>query len=165
MRSHALPITLALSAALLAGCGNAAPRSAPADPSPVAANGTATATATASTESAMTTDNAAPPAEESITLTLDIGASARLPDGSQLTYMELVNDSRCPPDVRCIWAGNAEIRVRWTPEKGSSRDFSLNTMPVGGKATSVTLGKSEVHLQSLERGIAPAATFAVKPAR
>ncbi|WP_297835068.1 hypothetical protein [Thermomonas sp.] len=113
----------------------------------------------------MTTDNAPPPAGESITLALDIGASAKLPDGSQLTYMVLVNDSRCPPDVQCIWAGNAEIRVRWTPKNGNGKDFSLNTTPVGGKATSATLGAFEIHLHSLERGIAPAATFEIRPAR
>ena len=162
MQRHALPISLAIAAALLAGCSNAAPRATPADAGATAANDTTAATTTAPTETAMITDNAAQP---STTLTLALGAHAKLPDGSQLAYLELVNDSRCPPNVQCIWAGNAEIRMRWTPTRGNGKEFSLNTMPVGGKATSATLGEFEIHLQALERGVAPAATFEIKPAR
>lgn len=103
-----------------------------------------------------------PPAQEPRTLKLDLGARTELSDGSQLTYLELVNDSRCPPNVQCVWAGNAEIRMRWAPTRGSSKVFTLNTSPVGGKATSATLGKFEIHLQALERGIAPAATFEIR---
>lgn len=163
MLGHAFPNSLALAAALLVGCSNAAPRPAPENTGATVTNGSTVATITTPSENVMATDNATPSAGETSPLTLNLGARAKLPDGSQLAYLELVNDSRCPPDVQCIWAGNAEIRMRWTPTRGSSREFSLNTMPVGGKATSATLGEFEVHLHALERGIAPAATLEIKP--
>lgn len=113
----------------------------------------------------MANDHANPPAQEPRTLKLDLGARASLPDGSQLAYLELVNDSRCPPDVRCVWAGNAEIRLRWTSTRNDRKDFTLNTSPVGGKATAATLGEYEIRLQALERGVAPAATLEIRPVR
>jgi hypothetical protein len=27
-------------------------------------------------------------------------------------FVELVEDSRCPTDTNCIWAGNAKIKIR-----------------------------------------------------
>ena len=83
-------------------------------------------------------------------------------DGSQLTYLRLVNDSRCPPDVRCVWAGDAEIRLRWQPDDGSGSDFSLHTSPLRGQGqTEATVGGLHIALQSLERGIAPKASLLV----
>lgn len=167
MHRHALPITLALGAAMLAGCSNAVPRPQPGSETSAAHNAPnpSAPTTTAPAENAMANDHANPPAQELHTLKLDLGARASLPDGSQLAYLELVNDSRCPPDVRCVWAGNAEIRLRWTSTRNDSRDFTLNTSPVGGKATSATLGEFEIRLQALERGVAPAATLEIKPVR
>jgi len=47
--------------------------------------------------------------------------------GFKLTFVELVEDSRCPEGVDCIWAGNGKIRV--TVKKGSHKaaSFELNT--------------------------------------
>ena len=70
-----------------------------------------------------------PTAEQ--TMSLNLGAQARLADGSRLTYLRLVNDSRCPPGVQCIWAGDAEIELRWEPAgSGKSNTFSLHTSPI-----------------------------------
>ncbi len=38
-----------------------------------------------------------------------------------------VEDSRCPQDVDCIWAGNAKVTVKVTNSKGASKTFDLNT--------------------------------------
>lgn len=35
----------------------------------------------------------------------------------EVTFLEVVEDSRCPKDVDCIWAGQAKIKVR-IEEKG-----------------------------------------------
>ena len=51
--------------------------------------------------------------------------------GLKITFVELVEDSRCPVDVECIWAGNAKIKVRVT-KNGRSKVLELNTM--GGAA-------------------------------
>lgn len=48
--------------------------------------------------------------------------------GLTVTFAEMVEDSRCPEGVNCIWAGNGKIKI--TLKKGShkSMSFELNTM-------------------------------------
>ena len=92
---------------------------------------------------------------------LGIGESARLADGGRLTYLRLVNDSRCPPDVQCVWAGDAEIALRWQPASGRAQDIALHTAPMRG-STSARIGERDVALVALERGIAPKATLKVQ---
>jgi len=82
-----------------------------------------------------------------------------LADHSQLRYVRLVADSRCPPDVQCIRAGDAEIAMQWTPATGSSQDFSLKTPPE--QPQSRDLGARRLSLLSLGRGDAPQAQFRV----
>ena len=38
-----------------------------------------------------------------------------------------VEDSRCPQDVDCIWAGNVKVTIKVTNRKGESKTFDLNT--------------------------------------
>ena len=49
-------------------------------------------------------------------------------NGIRLTFGGLVEDSRCPEGVDCIWAGNGKITL--TVRKGTSKSitFELNTM-------------------------------------
>lgn len=111
----------------------------------------------------MGTEPSKPHANTPRTLTLSPGESTQLDDGSHLAYLKLLNDSRCPPNVQCIWAGNAEIQMRWTPaDGGTEKAFTLNTSPVGGKPVSAQLGAFEVRIQLLERGSTPAATFELR---
>lgn len=51
-------------------------------------------------------------------------------DGLKVAFVELIEDSRCPTDANCIWAGNAKIRVRVT-KSGKSKLIELNTMANG----------------------------------
>lgn len=48
--------------------------------------------------------------------------------GLKVTFVEMVEDSRCPEGVNCIWAGNGKIKI--TLKKGSHKSvsFELNTM-------------------------------------
>jgi hypothetical protein len=41
-------------------------------------------------------------------------------------FVELIEDSRCPADTTCVWAGNAKIKVRVT-RNGRSQDLTLDT--------------------------------------
>ena len=41
-------------------------------------------------------------------------------------FVELVEDSRCPVDTQCIWAGNAKIKIR-VSKNGRSHDLTLDT--------------------------------------
>ena len=45
-----------------------------------------------------------------------------------------VEDSRCPQDVNCVWAGNAKVTVRVTNRRGQSKTFDLNTNLQGKSA-------------------------------
>lgn len=46
--------------------------------------------------------------------------------GMRVKFVEMVEDSRCPKDVECIWAGNAKIKVR-VSKNGRSKIIELNT--------------------------------------
>ena len=90
------------------------------------------------------------------------GAQATLADGGTLRYLALVNDSRCRPDVQCIWAGDAEIRIEWTPPGGAAARFSLHTLPASSRHA-LDAGRV-LRLIALGRGPAPVATLQVDPA-
>jgi hypothetical protein len=68
------------------------------------------------------------------TVALTPGQSATLPDG-QLRFIRLANDSRCKPDVQCVWAGDAVIALQWMPAAGPARDLSLHLNPQAGPTT------------------------------
>ena len=87
------------------------------------------------------------------------GHSMTVADAGTLRYDALVNDSRCRPDVQCIWAGDAEVAFTWTPRSGAAEHFSLHTKPDAG--SHALADSHQVHLVSLERGDAPAATLRV----
>lgn len=93
--------------------------------------------------------------------TLGLGQGTALSDASRLSYTSLVNDSRCAPSVQCVWAGDAEIALRWKPASGSAQDLRLHTNAQGG-STSVRIGTRTLTLVSLERGIGPEATMSIE---
>jgi len=41
-------------------------------------------------------------------------------------FYAVLGDSRCPPNVQCIWAGNARIAIE-VAQQGSSSRLELNT--------------------------------------
>lgn len=43
-------------------------------------------------------------------VTLGVGESLTLSDGSDLEFVALVEDSRCPADAMCIWQGQAVLQ-------------------------------------------------------
>lgn len=60
---------------------------------------------------------------------LRLGATAVLEDGLEVTFAEVVADSRCPTDVQCVWEGNAEVGVDLTLSEGDAKSLRLNTNP------------------------------------
>jgi hypothetical protein len=44
----------------------------------------------------------------------------------RITFMNVKDDSRCPSDVTCVWAGNAAVRL-WVTSGRSSKTLTLNT--------------------------------------
>jgi hypothetical protein len=45
-----------------------------------------------------------------------------------------VEDSRCPRDANCVWAGNAKVTIRVMNRRGKSESFDLNTNLQGKSA-------------------------------
>lgn len=84
------------------------------------------------------------------------GEQLTLADQGRVRYLRLVNDSRCAPDVQCIWAGDAEVAFEWTPARGQAQGFSLHT---GVAPRDQAVGTRRLALVSLARGPAPAATI------
>ena len=61
-------------------------------------------------------------------------------------FMSLVEDSRCPEGVNCVWAGNAKIKVMISQGNGAGETFEMNTN-LGAKGA--TFGGYAVNLTSL----------------
>lgn len=100
----------------------------------------------------------AAPVADATPFTLRPGESAVLADASRLEYVRLVNDSRCPPDRQCVWAGDAIVALQWTPASGAAASFELHT---GQEPRSHAVGARTVTLKALERGAQPQATLQV----
>lgn len=47
--------------------------------------------------------------------------------GLRIKFVELVEDSRCPTDTNCVWAGNAKIKIRVRGAHGQARTLTLNS--------------------------------------
>lgn len=42
-------------------------------------------------------------------------------------FLEVLEDSRCPPHVTCIWAGNAKIKISVKKGRRAAKTFELNS--------------------------------------
>jgi hypothetical protein len=61
------------------------------------------------------------------TIRVQINKEKRFPRSKlSVRFVELVEDSRCPTDTNCVWAGNAKIKVR-VRAHGRSHDLTLDT--------------------------------------
>ncbi len=57
---------------------------------------------------------------------LAAGESADLGSGRSLKFLRVQNDSRCPKDVQCVWAGEVTLAFELTTSEGSS-NFQLSS--------------------------------------
>jgi len=69
-------------------------------------------------------------AKRSDSVEVQINKEVTAAGGLKIAFIELVEDSRCPTDVNCIWAGNAKIKVRVT-KNGRSKVLELDTLTRG----------------------------------
>ena len=68
---------------------------------------------------------------------------------SKLTFrfVSLIEDSRCPTDVKCIQAGNAKIQIKVSKANGgAARTFELNT---NSKPQTVSFSGYQIKLTDL----------------
>jgi len=90
--------------------------------------------------------------------TIQPGERVALADHGSLRYLRVLADSRCQPDVQCIWAGDAEVAFEWTPAGGTAQGFSLHT---GKGPKEQALGDRRLVLVSLSRGTSPSARLRI----
>ncbi len=76
---------------------------------------------------------------------VQINKEVTVAGGLKIAFIELVEDSRCPTDVNCIWAGNAKIKVRVT-KNGRSKVLELDTLTRG---MTPSYGNYQVKLKEL----------------
>lgn len=76
------------------------------------------------------------------------GQATRLDDGSTLQFTGVPEDSRCPPDVQCIWAGDARLSLHWHAPGAVPREVQLHTNTAVGP-DHATLGTRTVTLEFL----------------
>ena len=62
---------------------------------------------------------------------LDEGQTGTLSNGGKITFANVVNESRCPKDVQCVWAGTATVRLRLVPAPGEPASDLLAVLPGG----------------------------------
>lgn len=53
---------------------------------------------------------------------LKVGQSATVPGLPKITFKGVTEDSRCPEDVTCVWAGNAKVLL-WIKRGGGAHSY------------------------------------------
>jgi len=66
--------------------------------------------------------------------------------GFRVKLLEIVDDSRCPEDTNCVWAGNATVRIQVRGGRGGRRTFELNST---GEPTSIKYSGYDIRLAGL----------------
>ena len=62
------------------------------------------------------------------TVTLKMGQKKAVAKGEfSIKFVSVSEDSRCPVDANCIWAGNAKVHVIVTDSYRNSKKFVMNT--------------------------------------
>jgi hypothetical protein len=84
------------------------------------------------------------------TFDLAAGDPVRVEGGeSTLTFARVVEDSRCPPEVNCVWAGRAVVEVEVTSGRRSPRRETVR-LEVGAAASEVAGGALRLAAVALE---------------
>lgn len=45
----------------------------------------------------------------------------------KVQFVEVMEDSRCPEGVNCVWAGNAKVKIKVTSKRLGEKIFEANT--------------------------------------
>lgn len=78
---------------------------------------------------------------------LRVGQQKSMANGKvRVKFISVMEDSRCPSDVNCIWAGNAKVKVQVIVRGGETKIFELNT---NTNAKGGTADAYRVQLESL----------------
>lgn len=69
----------------------------------------------------------------------------------KLTYATLLEDSRCPADAQCIWAGQVRVRIEVSVDAGPPQKVDM-TFEFGEDKLKVPVGKYTLSLMSIGEG-------------
>jgi hypothetical protein len=79
------------------------------------------------------------PIPEAETVTVEIGKTVRTLAETDITPLAVIEDSRCPQDVQCVWAGRVRLSVRLDGGMGPSvMEMEIGKM-VSTEAVLITL--------------------------
>lgn len=91
--------------------------------------------------------------------TLRVGESAAITElGVWMRFHRVVEDSRCPASVVCVWSGDGAVLMEVAPLNGDSKETVLHT---NIDPSSISLGKAELRLVKLDPY--PAAPGSIAP--
>lgn len=89
---------------------------------------------------------------------VQIGHDKKVANGEiKLKFVDLVEDSRCPTDTQCIWAGNAKIKISLSNAGRLPKIFELNT---GVKPQTILFAGYEIKIVKLTP--APASNIRIR---
>ena len=72
---------------------------------------------------------AAPAVAKQEAVRVELGKSVTADRGRiRIKFQEELEDSRCPVDATCVWAGNAKIRISVSKGKSAPQVIELNTL-------------------------------------
>lgn len=69
------------------------------------------------------------PVPEGEPFELPMGASALVEGGLEVTFVAVLEDSRCPANVECVWEGVARISVELGRDGEAAATYELSTHP------------------------------------
>ena len=78
---------------------------------------------------------------------VQIGHEKRIANNSiRLKFVDMIEDSRCPTDTQCIWAGNAKIKISLSSGGRRPKFFEINT---GVKPQTILFAGYEIKVADL----------------
>ncbi|MCC8362106.1 hypothetical protein LK996_03325 [Lysobacter sp. A6] len=92
--------------------------------------------------------------------TMQQGETVRLPDGATLRFVAVPQDSRCPPNARCIRAGDADLEFVFAIAGGPQATVKAN-LP---EAPSKNMGAWRLTVEDLAFEERPPVTLRIDPA-
>jgi hypothetical protein len=97
------------------------------------------------------------------TITLAVGETRNV-GGLAVRFGAVRNDSRCPTDVACVWAGNAELEFLVGPTAGEGPAFQLvlNTSVEPRSGTALGLNLTVLELSPAPVSTRPTRNYRVK---
>ena len=89
---------------------------------------------------------------------VQIGHEQKVANGGiRLKFVDLIEDSRCPTDTQCIWAGNAKIKISLSNAGRRAKLFEINT---GIKPQTILFAGYEIKIVKLTP--APASNIRIR---